>query len=226
MSYKTMCKAAVKFAKNCYADNNSSIPGARPGIGGANYYHHPEDPDGVLRQYITNGYYGVSYSVPLPDLMEADRGCAITYDKMCFCSKPAEVQSAYMEATLPDLSDLKEAWKKEKKSCVGHAEDRNRKWRLAGNKSNSVVVDIEYLIGFMEITDCVGGETIYWKDMVSPVYNHRFVEMPDGQRCIVDGIILPIRVADTTKCLNDKPETKMTFLWGKTASDFVNQSCN
>lgn len=226
MSYKTMCKAAAKFAKNCYTDNNSSVPGARLGIAGANYYHHPEDSDGVLRQYVTNGYYGVSYSVPLPNLVEADKSKAIPYDKMMFVSKPEEIRDAYKTFVLPDYNELKEAWKKEKKRCVGHSEDRNRCWRLAddGNGSavhNYVIVDIEYLIGLMEITDCTGGEIAYWLNAVSPVYVPRKLEMPDGQICSVDGIILPIRADGNKKCLNDKAESKVTFLWGKSASDFV-----
>ena len=227
MSYRTMCKAVVKFAKNCYADNNSSIPGARPGIAGANYYHHPEDPDGVLRQYVTNGYYGVSYSIPFPNLMEADKSKAIPYDKMMFVSKPEEIRDAYKAFQLPDYNELKEVWKKEKKRCVGHPEDRNRCWRLAydGNGSavhNYVIVDIEYLIGLMEITDCTGGEVAYWLNAVSPVYVTRRSETPDGQICNVDGIILPVRADGNKKCFNDKEKTKRTFLWGKSASDFVN----
>lgn len=231
MSYKTMYKAAVKFAKNCHADNGPGVPGGRVGIAGANYYHHPEDPDDALRQYITNGYYGVSYSIPLPDLMEADKSKAIPYDKMMFVSKPEEIRDAYKTFQLPEYNEVKEAWKKEKKRCVGHPEDRNRCWRLAddGNGSaihNYVVVDIEYLIGLMEITDCIGGEIAYWLNAVSPVYVPRRLKMPDGQVCDVDGIVMPLRADGNKKCLNDKEEPKMTFLWGKNASDFANQSCN
>lgn len=231
MSYKSMYKAAAKFAKNCHLDNAPSVPGGRVGIAGANYYHHPEDPDGALRQYVTNGYYGVSYSVPLPDLMEADKKSAIPYDKMLFISKPEEIRDAYKTFQLPEYNEVKEAWKKEKKRCVGRPEDRNRCWRLAddGNGSavhNYVIVDIEYLIGLMEITDCTGGEVAYWLNAVSPVYVARRSETPDGQICNVDGIILPVRADGNKKCLNDKEKSKMTFLWGKTASDFVNQSCN
>jgi len=224
MSYNSMYKAATKFAKNCHADNDPSIPGARPGIAGANYYHNPEDPDGVLRQYITNGYYGVSYSSPLPNLSEAPKNNAIPYEKMCFCSKPEEIRDAYLIGYFPDYSELKEAWKKEKKRCVGHPEDRNRRWRLAqGEKQlDSVVVDIEYLINLMELTDCSGGEVFYWFGMINPVYNHRLIQLPNGERCIVDGVILPIRFDSYTKCLNDKPKSTMTFLWGKTSKDFVN----
>lgn len=223
MSYKTMYKAAVKFAKNCHLDNAPSVPGGRVGIAGANYYHHPEDPDGALRQYITNGYYGASYSIPLPDLVEADRGCAIDYTRMLI-----NPYGQYNEVNLPNLSELKEAWKKEKKRCVGNPDKRNKKWRLVtgSNGLSYVVVDVEYLIGLMEIIDCNGGEPVYYTNAVSPVFARQFVETPNGENCIVDGVLLPLRVFNNAKCLNDKPESKMTFLWGKTASDFVNQPCN
>ena len=224
MSYKTMRTAAAKFAKNCHADYSDT----RSGIAGANYYHHPEDPEGSFRQYITNGYYGVSYSIPLNGLVEAVKESAIDYARMQFCSYSPEYQEDYKEVALPSLAELKEAWKKEKKRCVGNPENRNKCWRLASvgkdyeRLSDYVVVDIEYLIDLMEITDCSGRETAYWRNAISPVFVHRFVETPDGETCIVDGILLPIRATPNKICLNDEKKPKITYLWGKTASDFVN----
>jgi len=124
----------------------------------------------------------------------------------------------YIEGTFPDLKEIKDLWKNEKKRWAGIPPEMvNNCYRLTHerNKKDDLVVNIEYLIFLMEITGCEGGDKFYWMNKTSPIYVQRQVETPSGEMCKIDGLLLPIRVYDDKKCINDKTELKISTMWGK-----------
>lgn len=204
MSYTTMHKAAIAFAKDSYAieacrakeENRDYL---RYGAMGANHYHHPDDPPNVKRQYILDGSIAVSYSKPFDDLLKPEKDDPCAFDKLLFISYPYEFQRLYDGLPLPNLQEVKALWKAEKKRCVGHSEDRNNYYRLVGTKDEpSVIVNVCNLIRIMELTNCKGGEYFQYRDSISPIFLHNIL---DGNE--IDGILMPMRVYWHNRCIND-----------------------
>lgn len=219
MSFKSMHKAAQVFSRECYeaeslrAFENHQDP--RKYIMGANYYHHSDDPEDVLRQYMINGYMGISYTEHLPDLLEADTsdGNGSFSDstvQQLFISGQSkfDVEWRMRKGSLPYLTGLKAIFLEEKRKHKGERRDSwNRDYRLIDDMEakTSIVVNIEYLIRLMEVTDCKGGETFYYTNSISPIYVEKwedsFKEYPAGIG--IEGVLLPIRHSPDKICLND-----------------------
>lgn len=214
MSYKSMLKAAQVFARECYTEESyrafANRRNPRAGIMGANYYHHSDDPDGVLRQILINGYVGVSYTEALPELLAAE-GEGLPDDKAqsLFLSGRNYVEQQWqMKGNLPSLKYIKTLFAVERANHKGEgSESWNTKYRLVSGEDfkHIVMVNIKYLIRLMEITDCSGGETFYYSGQTSPVYIDKWVdsfkEYPHGIG--IEGVILPIRILGGEHCLND-----------------------
>ena len=230
MSYTTMHNAAKKFAKETYDNEmaNAWIGERKPkyGIMGANLFHYCNDPDGMMRQYITDGFVGVSYSIPFDDLATPPKtDDPVNYNLVCRTNKKY-TRLVFEQGVFPDYKSLKELWKLEKKRCVGHPKDRNRLYRLVVGINNytSVVVDIELLIRFMELTDCHGGETYYWTDPITPVFVEKEINDKYIQGLEILALLCPIRMIENKRCLNDpesenapepKKQSKITYMWGR-----------
>ena len=217
MSYKTMLKAAQVFSRECYEmevararEYQDPYKHMRRGIMGANFFHHSDDPDGVLRQILINGYMGVSYTEALPELLAAkEEGLPDDTAQSLFLSG----RSYYEQQTLgkgnfPLLKEVKALFAAERAKHKGEgSENCNTRYKLVSGEDlqHTVMVNIKYLIRLMEITDCSGGETFYYSGQTAPVYIDKWVdsykECPHGIG--IEGVILPIRIMGGEHCLND-----------------------
>ena len=221
MSYATMHKAAVRFAKDAYAleECNAELEKRKPryGIMGANCFHHPLDPVDAQRQYITDGTIGVCYDKGFTDLAVPPEDNPIDYAR-CLYINPYYKGYEFQIAKLPDLVELKELWKQERKRWSGWREKKyNIAYRLvAGDRrDNTVVVDITKLILLMELMDCKGGEEIKWYNAITPLFIDNVVSDRKVGEVRIEGFICPVRTVDTRKCLNDQEESKVTYMWGR-----------
>ena len=211
MSLNTMHKAAMAFAKHsCDAENRRAIvsqSGPRFGIMGAKRYHHPDDPEGVMRQYIVDGAVGVSYTTPFDDLYEVEPECVIPDITRIFPSgQPVPFIEQMNVGKFPDLKTVKALWRESRKAKATLAGINNR-YRLAMDEDSgqSLIVDIEKLIWLMEITDSRGGDIFHWSGGHNPLYVERWIEFSPtiGSGLGVEGCLYPLYLYGTEPCLND-----------------------
>lgn len=217
MSYKTMLKAAQVFSRECYEMEvararayQDPYKHMRREIMGANFFHHSDDPDGVLRQILINGYVGVSYTEALPELLAAE-GEGLPDDKaqsLFLSGQSYYEQQTLRKGNLPPLKEVKSLFAEEKKKHKGEgSENWNTRYKLVSGEDlqHTVTVNVKYLIRLMEITDCSGGETFYYSGQTAPMYIDKwedsYKECPHGIG--IEGVILPIRIMGGEHCLND-----------------------
>ena len=212
MSLTTMHKAAMKFAKHSFDTESerafSYRSDPRYGVMGAKRYQHPDDPEGVMRQYILDGAVGVSYTIPFNDLFEIEAECVIPDITRIFPSgQPIAAIEMMKCGYLPDLKIVKGLLRESRKAPLTVA-GRNKRFRLARNEQTgeSLIVDIEKLIWLMELTDSKGGEVFHWSSWCKPIYVERWIEFSPiiGNGLGVEGCLYPMSVGDNAFCLNDE----------------------
>ena len=205
MSYSTMHKAAIKFAKDSFekemfeAEQERRKP--RFGVMGAKSYHHPGDQPDVKRQYILDGIILVSYSKPFDDLFEYEPNQVLkNIDNLLLDCVSDDFLKGYKGAPLPYLNEVKALWVDEKKRCKGNSKARNHRYRLVIQQEGyyGVVVDIERLIEFMTLTNCKGGEYYHYNKCFDPVFVEN--DLDDNH---IEGVLMPMRVFYEEQCLND-----------------------
>lgn len=211
MSYAKMKSAATAFAKRCAKDFENHYIESRKSLAGANSFHHPDDPPGTLRQVICDGCVMVTYTEPFPDLPMADPIIEqIDYAYFLLTRRKVDYTFNLKRGELPSLENLKRIWIAEKRRCVGNVDERNQRYRLVRSDttlSQNVVVNIEYLIKLMELTDSRGGEPFWYTDMVSPVYVQNQLSYKNGISLCADGCVMPMRFSEDSKFLNDDQES-------------------
>lgn len=169
-----IAKAAKKFSEYCYAQEHDK----RESIAGANFYHDKDDADAeVKRQWICDGFLGVSYSIPFDGVIHAtgepmDANQVLDYS----WKEPVEI-------TLPSLAELKKAVK------VESAERRKKLQRSVLRMPNGKLFNIHHMIRIMELCGMAGGETaIDCAKMIHPLYIN--TETEDGNK--IKGVLLPV----------------------------------
>lgn len=198
MNTEAMHKAALQFANQTITEEREEavrqMRDPRPGIMGAKLYHHPEDPDGVMRQYILKNAIGVSYEQPFDDLPTYQPEIiAPLFPKLLKSARPND---RFRGCTLPPLDELKQRWKWAQERWSDSL-NPNTKYKLFHSddepESLAVIVDIRMLIGLMMLTGCEGGEAFYFINYKSPVLLEG-----DG----AEGILMPLRTLHFNDCLN------------------------
>lgn len=202
-----MHKAALKFANQCRA--RFRIDGPEKNLSGYSLFHHTDDVEGApMRHVICNGVIGVVYSDPFKDLPKAPDN-KTDWQRMTRAQYGAMRDIGFKTGKLPDLKAVKRMWIDEKQRCVGNPYLREERFILVDAPSgecrgphNTVVVDVEKLIALMELCDCKGGETFWYKNGLSGVYIERYADYKEVAGFCVEGCIMPLRVSDYDGCLN------------------------
>lgn len=185
-----IAKAARKFSEQCY----KKYHGDRDGIAGANMYHDNDDIDmEIKRQFICDGYVGVSYSMPFDAVVRAV-GTPLDANSI-LDHKGKETH----EIALPSLAELKKILKTE-------IAERGRKWsRSLIRMQDGKLFNIEYIIRIMELCGLTGGEiALDSNSPFSPMYIN--TETEDGNK--IKAVVLPVRPSgnDEDKILVDYKE--------------------
>ena len=172
-------KAAQKFAKKCYNENreNGTAAFPRPALAGANFYTHT---DGSKRQYICDGFLGVSYSKAFAGLCEAEAHTAIDFAKI------VRIPEDTIPFALPDLAAIKHVRKMEIAQ-----NGRRKNGRNIIKLPDGKCFYIDLFIDFMEVTGCVGGEmAANTASPFKPLFVSR-TDPEDGNE--IAGVALPMR---------------------------------
>lgn len=189
-------KSAAKFAKECrkeYAD-------VRPGIAGANMYAHNGNGND-MRQYICDGYIGVSYSKPFTGVLEVPESGKKSPIDFAKVIPPVETP-----VDLPPYAELKRAYKtesanKESEKCLYMGVVRKRD--CAVRLKNGQTFYASLLLKVMELAGMTGdgNGTADGRGGYSPIALRNEI---DGNEIIA--IALPFRMGetfDTSKLLMD-----------------------